>query len=81
MCDAGLLFFVLLFLGLRNMFVALFTFPDEYKIMLKERASGMYKLSAFYIARTMSVSLAAPCGSLSCAFVTQPLPWLELNLV
>ena len=54
---AGLLFFVLLFLGLRNMFVALFTFPDEYKIMLKERASGMYKLSAFYIARTISVSL------------------------
>ncbi|KAK9839931.1 hypothetical protein WJX74_000629 [Apatococcus lobatus] len=50
----GLLFFVLLFLGLRNMFVALFTFPDEYKIMLKERASGMYKLSAFYIARTIS---------------------------
>ncbi|KAK9837048.1 hypothetical protein WJX84_012343 [Apatococcus fuscideae] len=38
------------------MFVALFTFPDEYKIMLKERASGMYKLSAFYIARTISVA-------------------------
>ena len=36
------------------MFTALFTFPNEFKMMLKERASGMYRLSAFYIARTAS---------------------------
>lgn len=36
------------------MFVALFTFPDEFKMLLKERASGMYRLSAFYFARLAS---------------------------
>ena len=29
----GLLFFELLFLGFRALFVALFTFPDEYKMV------------------------------------------------
>ena len=44
-------------------FVALFTFPSEYKMMLKERASGMYRLSAFYIARSaadLPMELASP---------------------
>lgn len=50
----GLLFFEMLFLSFRVMYTALFTFPDEYKMMLKERASGMYRLSAFYFARTLS---------------------------
>ena len=52
--HAGLLFFELLFLSFRQLFVALFTFPDEFKMLLKERASGMYRLSAFYFARTAS---------------------------
>ena len=30
------------------------SFPNEQKMMLKERASGMYRLSAFYFARTAS---------------------------
>ena len=51
---AGLLFFEILFLSFRQLFVALFTFPDEFKMLLKERASGMYRLSAFYFARTAS---------------------------
>lgn len=54
MMPAGLLFFELLFLSFRQLFVALFTFPDEFKMLLKERASGMYRLSAFYFARTAS---------------------------
>lgn len=48
----GLLFFESLFLAFRTMFNALFTFPSEHKMMLKERASGMYRLSAFYVARS-----------------------------
>lgn len=36
------------------MFVSLFTFPEEQRHMLKERASGMYRLSAFYISRVFS---------------------------
>lgn len=48
------MFFEILFLSFRQLFVALFTFPDEFKMLLKERASGMYRLSAFYFARTAS---------------------------
>ena len=51
---AGLLFFELLFLSFRSLFLALFTFPEEFKMLLKERASGMYQLSAFFFARTFS---------------------------
>ncbi|KAL3156013.1 hypothetical protein ABBQ32_013001 [Trebouxia sp. C0010 RCD-2024] len=50
----GLLFFELMFMSMRAMLGALFTFPAEFKMMLKERASGMYRLSAFYFARTAS---------------------------
>ncbi|KAK9839571.1 hypothetical protein WJX84_010569, partial [Apatococcus fuscideae] len=50
----GLLFFQLMFMSFRTLFVALFTFPNEFKMLLKERASGMYRLSAFYFARTAS---------------------------
>lgn len=50
----GVLFFMLMFLSFRTMFTSLFTFPNEQRHMLKERASGMYRLSAFYIARSLS---------------------------
>ncbi|KAI7845331.1 hypothetical protein COHA_001172 [Chlorella ohadii] len=50
----GLLFFEGLFLCFRTMFTSLFVWPNEQKMMLKERASGMYRLSAFYLARTAS---------------------------
>ncbi|EFN53135.1 hypothetical protein CHLNCDRAFT_32365 [Chlorella variabilis] len=52
--TTGLLFFEALFLAFRTMFQALFTWPNEQKMMLKERASGMYRLSAFYLARSAS---------------------------
>lgn len=39
----GLLFFELIFLSFRTMFTAIFTFPGEQRMMLKERASGMYR--------------------------------------
>ncbi|KAL4424963.1 hypothetical protein ABPG77_002848 [Micractinium sp. CCAP 211/92] len=59
----GLCFFLGVFLSFRALFNALFTFPEEYKHMLKERASGMYRLSAFFFARTLSdlpMSFALP---------------------
>eukprot|EP00803_Ostreobium_quekettii_P006485 evm.model.scf_157.4 EVM.evm.TU.scf_157.4 scf_157:83416-93168(-) len=50
----GLLFFEMLFMSFYAMFRALFTFPNDFNMMLKERRSGMYRLSTFYIARTLS---------------------------
>ena len=51
MDTSGLLFFEMLFMAFASLFAALFTFPQEFRMMLKERASGMYRLSAFYAAR------------------------------
>jgi ABC-type multidrug transport system ATPase subunit/ABC-type multidrug transport system permease subunit len=59
----GFLFFELMFVSFRALFTALVTFPSEYKISTKERRSGMYNLSAFYISRTASdipIDLAMP---------------------
>ncbi|GIL50151.1 hypothetical protein Vafri_6284 [Volvox africanus] len=50
----GLLFFVELFMGFATLFAALFTFPLEFQMLVKERQSGMYRLSAYYLARTAS---------------------------
>ena len=36
----GLLFFELLFLAFRTMFTALFTFPNEYKMVRRELLAG-----------------------------------------
>jgi len=47
----GLLFFEMLFMAFAALFAALFTFPQEFRLMVKERASGMYRMSSFYIAR------------------------------
>ena len=61
----GVLFFMLMFLSFRSLFVSLFTFPDEQRHMLKERASGLYRLSAFYLARLLSdfpMDLSIPTG-------------------
>ncbi len=40
----GLLFFELLFLGFRALFVALFTFPDEYKMVRMHTLSVITRL-------------------------------------
>lgn len=52
--TVGLLYYMLMFLSFKTMFVSLFTFPEEQRHMIKERASGMYRLSAFYISRVFS---------------------------
>jgi hypothetical protein len=35
------------------LFVALFAFPADFNMLVKERLSGMYRLSSYYVARTI----------------------------
>ncbi|XP_047335490.1 ABC transporter G family member 9-like [Impatiens glandulifera] len=51
--QAGLLFFIVGFWGFYPLFQAIFTFPKERAMLEKERSSGMYKLSSYFMARTM----------------------------
>jgi len=50
----GLLFFEMLFMSFSAMFQAIFNYPSEFSMLVKERQSGMYRLSAYYVARTLS---------------------------
>ncbi|GAB2251944.1 hypothetical protein Droror1_Dr00004791 [Drosera rotundifolia] len=47
----GLLFFISIFWGVFPSFNAVFAFPQDRAIFLKERASGMYSLSPYFMAR------------------------------
>ncbi|KAJ8774623.1 hypothetical protein K2173_017069 [Erythroxylum novogranatense] len=49
--QVGLLFFFSIFWGFFPMFNAIFTFPQEQPMLIKERSSGMYRLSSYYFAR------------------------------
>ncbi|KAG0501916.1 hypothetical protein HPP92_001988 [Vanilla planifolia] len=52
--QAGLLFFIAVFWGFFPVFTAIFTFPQERAMLNKERAVDMYRLSAYFMARTTS---------------------------
>ncbi|KAL9235952.1 hypothetical protein vseg_010670 [Gypsophila vaccaria] len=52
--QAGLLFFIAVFWGFFPVFTAIFAFPQERAMLLKERAADMYRLSAYFLARTTS---------------------------
>jgi ABC-type multidrug transport system permease subunit len=52
--QSGLLFFIGVFWGYFPLFTAIFTFPIERSIMAKERAADMYRVSAYFMARTLS---------------------------
>ncbi|XP_042496438.1 ABC transporter G family member 22-like [Macadamia integrifolia] len=52
--QAGLLFYISVFWGFFPVFTAIFTFPQERAMINKERAVDMYKLSAYFLARTTS---------------------------
>ncbi|CAI7899057.1 unnamed protein product, partial [Closterium sp. NIES-54] len=52
--QVGLLFFISIFWGFFPLFAAIFTFPQERSILAKERASDMYRLSAYYLSRQLS---------------------------
>ncbi|KAK9152653.1 hypothetical protein Sjap_000133 [Stephania japonica] len=47
----GLLFFYTGFWSFFPVFQAIFTFPQERSMLTKERSSGMYRLSAYFISR------------------------------
>jgi len=49
---SGLLFFECLFLSFLTLFGSLFTFPDERQVALKERRSGVFRVSAYFAARS-----------------------------
>ncbi|XP_071721627.1 ABC transporter G family member 22-like [Rutidosis leptorrhynchoides] len=52
--QAGLLFFIAVFWGFFPVFTAIFTFPQERAMLSKERSADMYRLSAYFLARTTS---------------------------
>ncbi|KAG6385481.1 hypothetical protein SASPL_154316 [Salvia splendens] len=61
--QVGLLFFISNFWGIYPLFQALFTIPKERMMLTKERASGMYRLSSFFMALTIGdlpMELALP---------------------
>ncbi|GFS39139.1 ABC-2 type transporter family protein [Actinidia rufa] len=51
--QIGLLFFNSGFWGFFPLFQAIFTFPQERMMLEKERSSGMYRLSSYFMARTV----------------------------
>ncbi|KAE8727435.1 ABC transporter G family member 14 [Hibiscus syriacus] len=48
----ALLFFFSVFWGFYPLYNAVFTFPQERRMLIKERSSGMYRLSSYFLART-----------------------------
>ncbi|KAL5572991.1 hypothetical protein UlMin_022588 [Ulmus minor] len=51
--QIGLLYFMSGFWGFFALAQAIFTFPQDRKMLAKERSSGMYRLSSYFIARTV----------------------------
>lgn len=59
----SLLFFFSVFWGFYPLYNAVFTFPQERSMLIKERSSGMYRLSTYFLARTaadLPMELALP---------------------
>ncbi|KAJ0970968.1 hypothetical protein J5N97_018927 [Dioscorea zingiberensis] len=59
----SLLFFFSVFWGFYPLYNAVFTFPQERSMLIKERSSGMYRLSSYFLARTagdLPMELALP---------------------
>ncbi|GKU96035.1 hypothetical protein SLEP1_g9315 [Rubroshorea leprosula] len=59
----ALIFFFSVFWGFYPLYNAVFTFPQERTMLIKERSSGMYRLSSYFLARTIGdlpLELALP---------------------
>ncbi|KAF4356842.1 hypothetical protein F8388_019501 [Cannabis sativa] len=80
--QIGLLFFFSIFWGFFPLFNAIFAFPQERPMLIKERSSGMYRLSSYYFARmagdlpmelvlpTVFVTVTYWMGGLNPSFIT-----------
>lgn len=67
----GLLFFISIFWGVFPSFNSVFAFPQERAIFIKERSSGMYSLSSYFMARIigdMPMELILPTIFLSLTY-------------
>ncbi|KAG9153018.1 hypothetical protein Leryth_026018 [Lithospermum erythrorhizon] len=51
--QVGLLFFFSIFWGFFPLFNATFAFPQDRPMLIRERNSGMYRLSSYFFARTI----------------------------
>lgn len=61
--QIAMLFFFSVFWGFYPLYNAVFTFPQERTMLIKERSSGMYRLSSYFLARTVGdlpLELALP---------------------
>ncbi|XP_039135072.1 ABC transporter G family member 14-like isoform X2 [Dioscorea cayenensis subsp. rotundata] len=59
----SLLFFFSVFWGFYPLYNAVYTFPQERAMLIKEQSSGMYRLSSYFLARTVGdlpMELALP---------------------
>ncbi|XP_047320287.1 ABC transporter G family member 14-like [Impatiens glandulifera] len=59
----AMLFFFSVFWGFYPLYNAVFTFPQERAILVKERSSGMYRLSSYFLAKSVGdlpLELALP---------------------
>lgn len=59
----GMIFFFSVFWGFYPLYNAVFAFPQERTMLIKERSSGMYRLSSYFFARTVGdlpLELALP---------------------
>lgn len=52
--QTGYLFFTSIFWGFFPLITAIFTFPQERAMLVKERSSDMYQLTAYFLSRTLS---------------------------
>ncbi|CAN7054092.1 hypothetical protein IGI04_028691 [Brassica rapa subsp. trilocularis] len=67
----GVLFFISIFWGVLPSFNAVFTFPQERAIFTRERASGMYTLSSYFMAHvigSLSMELVLPAAFLTLTY-------------
>ncbi|CAI9094998.1 OLC1v1030847C1 [Oldenlandia corymbosa var. corymbosa] len=61
--QIAMLFFFSVFWGFYPLYNAVFTFPQERRMLIKERSSGMYHLSSYFLAKTVGdlpLELALP---------------------